>query len=70
MRAKERLLKELDSLSHQDILKVYDLVLTLKGEHKPRPEREKGGYMRARRALKDCSGSLSDDIREGRNERI
>lgn len=67
---KERLLKELDGLSQSEILRVYELVQTIKEQEKRVEKSSKDGYMRARQALKSCSGSFSDDIREERNERI
>jgi hypothetical protein len=58
MQAKKRLAKEIDSLDTHDILRVYDLVSTLKNKEK-RVEPLKKGYLRARLALKNCKGSLS-----------
>jgi hypothetical protein len=69
MQAKKRLAKEIDSLDTHDILRVYDLVSTLKNKEK-RVEPLKKGYLRARLALKNCKGSLSDDIIKERTERI
>ena len=68
MQAKKRLLKEIDSLGFHDIVRVYDLVLTLKKEKKLKPSEK--GYLRTRRALKNCKGSLSDDIMKERSERL
>lgn len=70
MKLKEQLLKELDSLSQSEILRVYELVQTIKEQEKKGGNNSKDGYMRVRQALKGCSGSFSDDIREERNERI
>ena len=70
MRAKERLLRELDALSNRDILKVYDLVLTLKEQDETKEVKSTKNYLRVRDALKGCSGSLTDDIAEERDERI
>jgi len=69
MQAKKRLTKENDSLDTHDILRVYDLVSTLKNKEK-RAEHLKKGHLRARLALKNCKGSLSDDILKERAERI
>lgn len=71
MRAKERLLKEIESLNPQNILRVYDLVLTLKKkDRKIELIKSTQGYLRARLALGDYKGSLSNDIIEERNDRI
>ena len=69
MKPKDRLLKELENLSNSNILKVYDLVLTLKEKEKTKVTSSKD-YLRAREALKNCKGSLSDDIKEERKERV
>jgi len=70
VRAKEKLLRELDALSNRNILKVYDLVLSLKEQNKPKKVKSTKYYLRVREALKNCSGSLADDIEEERNERV
>ncbi len=71
MQAKERLLKEIESLNSHNILRVYDLVLTLKKKDKTiELKKSKKGYLRARLALRNCKGSLSDDIIVERNDRI
>jgi len=71
MQAKERLIKEIESLGPHNILRVYDLVLTLKKQDKKiQFKKPNNGYMRTRLALKNCKGSLSDDIIKERNDRI
>ena len=70
MNPKDRLLKELENLSNSSILKVYDLVLTLKEKEKTKRVTSSKDYLRAREALKNCKGSLSDDIKEERKERV
>ncbi|MGI6492661.1 MAG: hypothetical protein ACOX0T_09690 [Pelotomaculum sp.] len=71
MQAKERLKKEIESLGPHNILRVYDLVLTLKKQDKKlEMKMAKNGYLRTRLALRNCKGSLSDDIIEERNDRI
>jgi len=70
MKSKERLLKEIETLSNSNILKLYDLVLTLKEQEEIKKEKSKKNYMHTRQALRNCKGSLSDDIKEERNERI
>jgi len=71
MQAKERLLKEIESLGPHNILRVYDLVLALKTQDKKiQLKKPNNGYLRTRLALKNCKGSLSDDLIKERNDRI
>jgi hypothetical protein len=70
MRSKEHLLKEIETLSNSNILKVYDLVLTLKEQERVKEKENTKNYLISRQALRKCSGSLSDDIKEERNDRI
>lgn len=71
MQAKERLIKELESLGPHNILRVYDLVLTLKTQDKKTQlVKPNNGYLRTRHALRNCRGSLSNDIIRERNDRI
>ena len=71
MHAKKRLIKEIESLGSHNILRVYDLVLTLKKqEERAEPKKTSKGYLRTRYALRSCKGSLSDSIIEERNERL
>lgn len=71
MRAKERLIKEIEWLGPHNILRVYDLVLILKKQdQKIQLKKPNNGYTRTRLALKNCKGSLSDDIIKERNDCI
>jgi len=71
MQAKERLIKEIESLGPHNILQVYDLVLTLKKQDvKIEFKKARNGYLRTRFALRNCAGMLSDDIIKERNDRI
>jgi hypothetical protein len=71
MQAKERLIKEIESLGSHNILRVYDLVLSLKKQDKKvELKKVSNGYLRARTALRNCKGALSDNIIEERNDRI
>jgi hypothetical protein len=73
MKAKECLIKDLDSLDPGDLVKVYDLILALKGKgelRKTRPAVQPKGYLRIQKALSRFSGSLSDDILADREDRI
>lgn len=71
MKIKDQAMKELEELKPDELLKVYDLILSLK--RKPREERRRGdspAYVRVRKALKQCKGSLSEDILSGREDRV
>lgn len=71
MQAKERLLKEIETLNSHNILKVYDLVLTLKKKgEKIELKKSSKGYLRTRLALRDYKGSLSNDIIEESIDRM
>jgi len=71
MQAKERLIKEIESLGQHNILRVYDLVLALKKQDKKIEfKKARKGYLRTRLALRNCKGSLSADIIHERNDRI
>ena len=75
MKAKEQIIQELNRLSHIEILKLYNLISALKG-HIPPKEKSKPSihfntaYLKARKALKNCKGSLAEDIISDREERI
>ena len=73
MKAKENLIKDLDSLDPGDVVKVYDLILALKGKAELRRLKSAAqakGYLRVQRALSGFSGSLSEDILDHREDRI
>jgi hypothetical protein len=56
MQAKERLKKEIESLDPHNILRVYDLVLTLKNQNKKAKAKKEGnGFLRTRLASQICS---------------
>ena len=72
MKIKDQAMRELQELRPRDLLKVYDLIISLK----ERPDEGKKGprlsasYLRVREALKQCQGSLSEDILWGREDRV
>ena len=71
MKVKEQTIEELNHLKPTEILKVYNLVLSLKdNKNDARPERDKTAYLKVREALKRCKGSLAEDILSQREERI
>ncbi len=75
MKAKEQIIQELNRLSHVEILKLYNLISALRGDLSPKKKAKSSmgfntAYLKAREALKNCKGSLADDIIADREERI
>jgi hypothetical protein len=75
MKAKEQIIQELNHLNRLEILKVYNLISALKsnmpqGDKGKRSRRFSTAYLRAREALKNCKGSLADDIIAEREDRV
>jgi hypothetical protein len=75
MRAKEQIIEELNHLNRMEILKVYNLISALKsnvqqGDKAKRSRRFSTAYLKAREALRNCKGSLADDIIAGREDRV
>ena len=71
MKMKEQAIKELEALNPADMLKVYDLILSLKEKKIEQPVKGRlPGYLRVREALKQCKGSMSEDILLSREDRI
>jgi hypothetical protein len=71
MKIRDQAIRELEELKPGDLLKIYDLILSLK--RRPEGGRRKSGlppYRRVRKALKQCKGSLSEDIMAAREDRI
>ncbi|PIX21499.1 MAG: hypothetical protein COZ69_14470 [Deltaproteobacteria bacterium CG_4_8_14_3_um_filter_45_9] len=71
MKIKDQAIKELKELRPTELIKVYDLILSLK--KKPvnsRKEEIVPAYLKVRGALKQCKGSLSEDIISVRQDRI
>lgn len=68
MTIKEKTIQELESLENEDLRIVYDIIKSLK--RKTRIRRGAGNaYLTVRKALKDISGSLSEDILKDRIDR-
>ena len=72
MKAIDKTIEELKNLDPDEALNVFNFVLSLKDksrkpiDQEPSPE----GYLGVRDALKNCSGSLSEDIVEERSDRL
>ena len=66
---KERLLREMETLSPEDLLAVQQLIERLKQSPPPAPS-PASSAQRVRAALSHLSGSLSKTIAQEREERI
>ena len=68
---KEQTIKELYELKPQALAKVYDLITELKRKNQvPKNKPTAADYIKVREALKQCKGSLSEDIMIEREDRI
>ena len=68
---KEQTIKELDELKPQALAKVYDLITELKRINQAKKSKPiAADYIKVREALKQCKGSLSEDIILEREDRI
>ena len=70
MHVKERLIKEIQELTPEDIMYIYDLVLDLRKQREQPVKTERPAYYRVQEILKKCSGSFSNDIHILREDRI
>ena len=72
MKVIDKTIRELHDLDPDEALNVLNFVLTLKekpkAQHKKRPQSD--AYRNVRKALKNCSGTLSSDIIAGREEQL
>jgi len=71
---KEQTIKELDELKPEALAKVYDLITELKRINQAKKNKPTAAaaadYIKVREALKQCKGSLSEDIMLEREDRI
>jgi len=71
MKLKEQAIKKLDELKPEALARVYDLIMELKrADQAKKSKTTTADYIKVRRALKQCKGSLSDDIMQEREDRI
>ena len=72
MKVIDKTIKELNDLDPDEALNVFNFVLALKEKpkpyHKKRPQPD--AYQNVRKALKNCSGTLTSDIIADREERL
>jgi len=71
MKLKDSAIKELESLNPSEMMRVYEMIISLK-TIPPKHKVKQGisAYMRVRNALKQCRGSLSEDLISQREDRV
>lgn len=63
MKLKEMAIKELDELNPEALARVYDLITELKRTNQIKKGKTiTEDYLKVREALKQCKGSLSEDV--------
>jgi hypothetical protein len=71
MKIKDQAIKELQELKPTELIKVYDLIVSLKKRTlSARKEKTVPAYLKVRGALRQCKGSLSEDVLAVREDRI
>ncbi|MDI6891228.1 MAG: hypothetical protein QMC83_09900 [Thermodesulfovibrionales bacterium] len=70
MKIKEQAIKELELLGPSELMKLYEIIISLKTKPKKPKIKKELGYLRVRKALAQCKGALSDDILLLREDRI
>jgi len=71
MKLKEQAIKRLDELKPEALARVYDLITELKRTDQVKKRKTTNTeYLKVREALKQCKGSLSEDIINEREDRI
>lgn len=69
MSIKEETIRELESLEYDDVRIIYDIIQSLKRRTQTR-QPNGNDYLKVREALRNISGSLSEDICNERADRI
>ncbi|MBI4746689.1 MAG: hypothetical protein HY786_09185 [Deltaproteobacteria bacterium] len=71
MKIKEQAIKELESLGPSEIVTIYEMITSLKARiGEPRVRIGEPAYLKVRKALALCKGSLSDDILLLREDKV
>ncbi len=71
MKLKEQAIKKLDELKPEALSRVYDLIIELKRTNQAKKSKTTAAdYIKTREALKQCKGSLSENIIQEREDRI
>lgn len=73
MKIKRQIIRDLEALTPDEILSVYSIVAAMKRKKTtaviPASSKEPS-YLRVRKALSDCRGSMADDILSAREDRV
>jgi hypothetical protein len=70
MKLKEQAIKKLDELKPEALARVYDVIVELRRADRAKKNRTTtADYIKVRETLKQCKGSLSDDIIQEREDR-
>jgi hypothetical protein len=70
MKLKEQAIKKLDELKPEALARVYDVIVELRRADQAKKNRTTtADYIKVRETLKQCKGSLSDDIIQEREDR-
>jgi hypothetical protein len=71
MKIKDQTIKEIQELKPTELIKVYDMIMSLKKKTlNARKEKSFPAYLKVRAALKQCMGSLSEDVSAVREDRV
>jgi hypothetical protein len=71
MKLREAILKDVEALDASDVLALHGVIVMLKAHHVPSPASSMAtAYLKVRRALRSCAGSLGDDVIQMRDDRI
>ncbi len=69
MRAKEQAINALETMKPADLLRVYNLILSIKNStERLHPKPQVNAYLKVRESLKNYKGSLANDITLDRNQ--
>ena len=72
IKIKKRTIRELDELKPDALVKVYDLITELKRttNEAKKTKTTTSDYMKVREVLRQCKGSLAEDVTLEREDRI
>ncbi|MGQ3685892.1 MAG: hypothetical protein ACUBOA_12935 [Candidatus Loosdrechtia sp.] len=70
MKIKDQAIKELESLVPSELMKVYEIIISLKPVSRKHKVKKGEPAIKVRNALRQCKGSLSEDIWLLREDRI
>ena len=72
MKVLSRAIKTLETLPPADLMAVYNVMLTMKKRHSDKEDSPKSvfAYRKVRSILRRCSGSMSEDIIQDREDRL